>query len=97
MALWKSGETLHLDNETERLATQAQKNRQAQDEWKDLIESWLNKPIPKNYWDISEEIDGDPFGWQRNRHPAQCRTDAFTRLGHRFVWQSDDGKGWNAS
>ncbi len=81
VALWKSGETLYFDSqETELLATQAQKERYAKDERAAEIERWLGLPIPKNYWDMSLSIhDGDLFdGIETMERDRTCVAEVWT-------------------
>lgn len=58
--LWNKGEKLYLDNiETEEQAKSEQKERYTGDVWESTIETWLNEPISKNYWDIDSELTSE--------------------------------------
>lgn len=49
---YQLGEPLYLSPEVEAYANKVQRAHEEDDDWAGLIEDWLRKPIPKNWWSL---------------------------------------------
>lgn len=80
--LYRAGEDLHLDHETEQLAKVEQAKREVDDELVGMIESWLDEPIRADHYDRDDntDLDFNSEGDRMVRRERVCALEVWVEL-----------------